>query len=244
MVSQANLAVSRETVPARDRSDTDESISMSYLLPTDHAFASGPVFPRPGSLDEAIAMTGSEAHGELLNRIWSQFDTGAEVENGVRLGLGARLINLGQRGRISIGAETVIRGVLRNEASGSLQIGRMVYIGDDVIISVADHVIIGHATMLAHGVQVFDNDTHPMDAHQREEHLAQILGRPARTPIIVKAEPVRIGQRCWIGMGAIIMKGATIGDETVVGAGSVVTSGLKAGVIAAGNPATIVRTLT
>ena len=53
--------------------------------------------------------------------------------------------------------------------------------------------------------------------------------------------PVRIGRNCWIGAGVIVLPGVTIGDNTVVGAGSVVTHDLPAGVVAAGNPCRVMR---
>ena len=53
--------------------------------------------------------------------------------------------------------------------------------------------------------------------------------------------PVRIGRNCWIGAGALIMPGVTVGDNTVVGAGSVVTKDLPANVVAAGNPCRVLR---
>ena len=53
--------------------------------------------------------------------------------------------------------------------------------------------------------------------------------------------PVRIGRNCWIGAGAIILPGVTIGDDTVVGAGSVVTRDLPEGVVAVGNPCRVLR---
>lgn len=57
------------------------------------------------------------------------------------------------------------------------------------------------------------------------------------------AQPVTVGHRCWIGGGAILLPGVTIGDGTTVGAGSVVTKSLPPRSIAAGNPCRILRTL-
>ena len=57
-------------------------------------------------------------------------------------------------------------------------------------------------------------------------------------------EPIAIGDNVWIGGGAIVLAGVTIGEDTVVGAGAVVTRDLPAGVVAVGNPARVVRTLT
>ncbi|MGN0663660.1 MAG: sugar O-acetyltransferase [Negativibacillus sp.] len=56
--------------------------------------------------------------------------------------------------------------------------------------------------------------------------------------------PVRIGKNCWIGAGALIMPGVTIGDNTVVGAGSVVTKDLPSNVVAVGNPCRILREIS
>lgn len=53
--------------------------------------------------------------------------------------------------------------------------------------------------------------------------------------------PVRIGKNCWLGAGVIILPGITIGDDVVVGAGSVVTKDIPSGVVAVGNPCRILR---
>jgi galactoside O-acetyltransferase len=53
--------------------------------------------------------------------------------------------------------------------------------------------------------------------------------------------PVNIGRCCWIGAGAIILPGVTIGDNTVIGAGSVVTNDIPANVVAVGNPCRVMR---
>ena len=53
--------------------------------------------------------------------------------------------------------------------------------------------------------------------------------------------PVRIGRNCWLGAGVIVMPGVTIGDDTVIGAGSVVTKDIPSGVVAVGNPCRVLR---
>lgn len=55
------------------------------------------------------------------------------------------------------------------------------------------------------------------------------------------ARPIGIGSRVWIGGGTVVLPGVTIGDDTVVGAGSVVTKPLPPGVVAVGNPCRIIR---
>ena len=72
--------------------------------------------------------------------------------------------------------------------------------------------------------------THPMDAAQRRKGLEG-------------GKPVLIGADVWVGGGAIILPGVTIGARSVIGAGSVVTRDVPAGVFAAGNPCRVIRTL-
>jgi galactoside O-acetyltransferase len=53
--------------------------------------------------------------------------------------------------------------------------------------------------------------------------------------------PVHIGKNCWLGAGVIVLPGVTIGDNTVIGAGSVVTKDIPANVVAVGNPCKVLR---
>jgi len=87
-------------------------------------------------------------------------------------------------------------------------------------VKVGDHVLFGPA------VQIY-TATHPLNAELRR---SQEFGKP-----------VNIGSDVWIGGGAIICPGVTIGDKTIIGAGSVVTRDIPAGVVAAGNPCRVIR---
>lgn len=69
---------------------------------------------------------------------------------------------------------------------------------------------------------------HPIDAAQRNEGLEY-------------AKPIKIGRDVWIGGNVCVMPGVTIGDNTVIGGGSVVTKDIPAGVVAAGNPCKVIR---
>lgn len=92
---------------------------------------------------------------------------------------------------------------------------------DDTHIYVGDHTMIGPNVTLA-------TAGHPILPSLREEVYQFNL-------------PVRIGRNCWLGAGVIVLPGVTIGDDTVVGAGSVVTRDLPSGVVAAGNPCRVLR---
>lgn len=89
---------------------------------------------------------------------------------------------------------------------------------------------IGPAALLGSFVEILDSDFHELHPARRRG------GRPAMAP-------VDIGENVFIGDGAKILKGVVIGADSVIGAGSVVTSSVPAGVIAAGNPARVIREL-
>jgi len=214
------------------------------LTPADHAFANGPVFQRPSSDDDAIRMLqGDELAAEMLVAVFAQFVEKSILADGVRLGLGARLINLNAREQVTIGPNSVIRGILRNERQGRLSIGERIYIGDNALVSSALSVEIGDGTLLAHGAQIFDNDSHPVDVEQRAAHFRAILGDKSGPAYTIASAPVRIGRMAWIGLNAIVMKGVTIGDEVIVGAGAVVTRDMAAKTLVGGNPAVVVKQL-
>jgi acetyltransferase-like isoleucine patch superfamily enzyme len=204
-----------------------------------HAFGDGPVLSHPLRADGAFSAQ--------ANQVWGPFLRGATVDETVFLGHAAYCKNCkSDPARITIGAHCVVRGLLRIEAHGDghIALGEKVYLGDDVIVSASAGVTIGAGTLIAHGVQIFDNDSHPIDAGERARQWDAILGLGPNTPITIKAAPLTIGAQCWIGFNAILMKGATLGDRSVVAAGAVVTGPVPPDVVVAGNPARIVRHLT
>jgi acetyltransferase-like isoleucine patch superfamily enzyme len=99
-----------------------------------------------------------------------------------------------------------------------------------VLICCAVHVEIGEGTQIGGGAMILDTDFHPRAAD----------GTWLTDPKAVSS-PVRIGRKCFIGARAIILKGVTIGDGSIVGAGAVVTRNIPAGATVAGNPARIVK---
>ncbi len=214
-----------------------------YLEVTDHAFASGQVFLRPRSLAQAVMRVRSPRGGLLVWRVWRQFLSAAEVGERVRLGAGARLINLAAKERVVIGADSVIRGLLRNEPGGRLRVGRFVYVGDGALLSSAADLQVEDGVLIAHGAQVFDNDSHPIDAAQRESHFRSMLGYRDGVRVTLPGAPVRLGRRCWIGLNAIVLKGVNVGEDSIVAAGSLVTRDVPPSTVVGGNPATTVKTL-
>ena len=90
-------------------------------------------------------------------------------------------------------------------------------------------VTIGSNVLFGPSVQIY-TATHPINAVERRKWLES-------------AKPITIGSDVWVGGGAIICPGVTIGDRTVIGAGSVVTRDIPSDVFAAGNPCRVIRPL-
>lgn len=195
----------------------------------EHAFALGAAYP---------AAKREQDPGWI---VWQRFRQCAAISDDCLLG--AMAWCSGTTAQIRLGARTICRGILLcDDGRGSIEIGELVYIGDDVIISTRDRIRIGARTLIGHGVQIFDNDSHPLDSRDRHaDYLNLLEGRP-RTHIIPSA-PVEIGEDCWIGANSIVLKGVKIGSRSVVAAGSVVTADVGDDCVVAGNPARIVRSL-
>jgi acetyltransferase-like isoleucine patch superfamily enzyme len=169
---------------------------------------------------------------EHIQEVWRQFDMGAVLGSGVQLGYSARLVNrAGEKDRVRVGNHTIVRGLLRNEATGRIDIGSGVYIGDGVLISAAQSVEVGDFTLMAHGVQIFDNASHPIDPDERAAHTRMIFGLEPKRKIDIPSRPVVIGRNCWIAFNAIVLPGAIVGDGSIVSAGSIVQGEVPPGVI-------------
>jgi maltose O-acetyltransferase len=134
--------------------------------------------------------------------------------------------------------ESLLLSPVAWEYGKHIHIGDGVFINFDCVFLDGAHVTIGDGTAVAPRVQ-FLTAGHPVEASERIERDED--GRFKQAWTINK--PITIGKDCWIGAGAIILGGVTIGDGTTIGAGSVVTRDVPAGVVAAGNPCRVIRTL-
>lgn len=145
---------------------------------------------------------------------------------------------------IQLGEECIVQGQLLVFAhGGSIVIGDHCFIGENSRIWSGAQVTIGNRVLIAHDVNIFDNDTHPFEPGERHRHYLAIkhVGHPG--DIDLGDRPVSIEDDVWIAAKAIVLKGVTIGRGAVVAAGAVVTKDVPSNVVVAGNPARIVRTL-
>lgn len=106
-------------------------------------------------------------------------------------------------------------------------LGKNVYANFNLTCVDDTHIYIGDYTMIGPNVTIATAG-HPICPELREKGYQYNM-------------PVHIGKNCWLGAGVIIMPGVTIGDNTVIGAGSIVTKDIPSGVVAVGNPCSVLR---
>ena len=129
----------------------------------------------------------------------------------------------------SLGDETTIRPRLQCDYGHHIHIGARSFLNFDCVLLDCNTITIGDDVQIAPGVHIY-TAAHPVDAATRISGLEYAL-------------PVTIGNGVWLGGGTIICPGVTIGENTVIGAGSVVVKSLPANVVAAGNPCRVLRSL-
>jgi acetyltransferase-like isoleucine patch superfamily enzyme len=156
----------------------------------------------------------------------------------------SRVTNNQPREHIVIGSNSRVLAKLETFGHGGrIEIGERCYVGEDTRIWSASSVKIGDRVLISHGVNIHDTNAHSLTASRRAEHFNAIFdggGHPKSLPD-VSTQPIVIGNDVWIGFGSTILKGVTIGDGAVVGAGSFVTKDVEPFTIVVGNPARFIR---
>lgn len=136
--------------------------------------------------------------------------------------------------------------LLRPEAK--ITIGKRCQLGN-VLFACAEAIEVGDDVIMAWGINILDSNHHSLDWNERQhdvmlgrqDHLA---GRPlgsSQNWDSIARKKVSIGDKCWIGCNVTILKGVTLHEGAVVGAGSVVTGDVAAWDVVAGNPAQSIK---
>ncbi|HIS29977.1 MAG TPA: sugar O-acetyltransferase [Candidatus Limivivens intestinipullorum] len=127
-----------------------------------------------------------------------------------------------------IGEGCYIEPPLRSNFGGHhVHFGKQVYANFNLTLVDDTHIYVGDYTMIGPNVTIATAG-HPLLPMLRQKGLQYNAS-------------VRIGKNCWIGAGAILLPGVTVGDDTVIGAGSVVTKDIPSGVVAVGSPCRVLR---
>ena len=139
-------------------------------------------------------------------------------------------LEIGRRGRVELGRWSWVgHGTKIRAHEGVVSIGAKTVLGQECTISAFQRVSIGRECVIADRVMLIDFD-----------HGAVEVERPIRHQGIYKRD-VRVGHNVWIGYGACILRGVTIGDNAIVGTSAVVTRDVPANAVVAGVPARVVR---
>ena len=127
----------------------------------------------------------------------------------------------------AVGAGTWVETPFYCDYGTNTRLGARVYLNIGCILLDAAAITLADDVQLGPAVQLLTSD-HPRDAAQRADGLES-------------ARPISIGARAWLGGGVIVLPGIEIGHDTIIGAGSVVTRSVGPGLVAAGNPCSVIK---
>lgn len=130
----------------------------------------------------------------------------------------------------SAGPGASFEPTFRCEFGVNISLGARFFANFDCVMLDCAPIVIGDDVLIAPKVGLYTAN-HALDARERAEGACW-------------AEPIAIGDRVWIGGGVTVLPGVVIGDEAVIGAGSVVTRDVPSGAVVAGNPARVIRMVT
>jgi acetyltransferase-like isoleucine patch superfamily enzyme len=141
---------------------------------------------------------------------------------------------------ICVGNDSIVKTSIYFETpNASIKIGDRSFIGKG-IISIADNIDIGSDVMISWGVSITDHNSHGIKFQDRAQDISSWRINKKNWSN-VKISSIKICDKSWIGFNSILLKGITIGEGAIIGAGSVVTKDVPPWTIVAGNPAKIIR---
>lgn len=142
-------------------------------------------------------------------------------------------IHLGQRVALDRGVTLLVsdHDNATSSAAPVISLGERCYVNRYTMLDACDSLTIGAGCMIGPYCYLTDHD------HVRDEQGNLNTGG-------LQSAPVRIGKKCWLGAHVSVLKGVTIGDGAVVGAGAVVTKDVPAGATVVGNPARVISPST
>lgn len=128
-----------------------------------------------------------------------------------------------------IGERSELRSPFRCDYGYNIEIGSGVFANYNCVFLDTGRITIGDGSEMGPAVQIYAAD-HPHDPELRRDYYEF-------------SRPVTVGKNVWIGGGAILCPGVTVGDDSIIGAGSVVTRDIPAGVVAVGNPCRVLKSV-
>jgi acetyltransferase-like isoleucine patch superfamily enzyme len=168
--------------------------------------------------------------------------TNASIEIGENSVLNGTAIKRHADSKIIIGSGCLIEGMLATNTSYSqIKIGNETFIGGGSVIESACSITIEDNVLISYQCIIQDSDNHSLIFSLRKDDVTDWKNREYHNWEITPQKAVLLKKGSWLGARVIILKGVTIGEGSIVGAGSVVTKDVPDWTIVAGNPATIIR---
>lgn len=157
-----------------------------------------------------------------------------------------------QKGKcyLKVGEKSVIGGNFVFETSGGfISIGQNVYIPAGTTLISRNEIIIDDDVIISWGCTIYDHNSHSIYWEERCDDIKNVYDALSDDKGLISnkdwsnviSAPIHICSKAWIGMNVIILKGVTIGEGAVVGAGSVVVRDVPSWSVVGGNPACVVK---
>ncbi|MBD2260787.1 acyltransferase [Pseudanabaena sp. FACHB-2040] len=177
---------------------------------------------------------------DKLDEITKQVSKGVRVPASAKLNVGGLKLKSGCQ--LTVGEQSqVLASIIFDKENASISIGHRSFVNG--VLIAAQSIDVGNDVLISWNVTVVDHDSHSIVFSQRSQDAVDWLtSKKDWTP--VKIAPVKICDKAWVGFNSIILKGITIGEGAVIGAGSVVTKDIPAWTVAAGNPARVIREMS
>ena len=142
--------------------------------------------------------------------------------------------------KLTIGSGTIFGGAISSDRpEAEVTIGSNTFIGNSLFVC-ASRIVVGDDVLISWGCTIVDHNSHATEWGNRARDVADTMNG-IKDWSHVNISPVIVENKAWIGFNVIILKGVSIGEGAIVGAGSVVTKDVPAYCVVAGSPARIVR---
>lgn len=157
--------------------------------------------------------------------------------------VGIRNIHFKENTFLTIGCKSAFRGRIVFERENiNISIGDRTFVGGRTLLDVTCDMSIGNDVLISWGCTIIDHNSHSIKFEDRQNDVVDwIDGKKNWSNVSTK--PIVIQDKAWIGFNSIILKGVTIGEGSIVAAGSVVTKNVEPYTVVGGNPAKLIKRL-
>jgi acetyltransferase-like isoleucine patch superfamily enzyme len=181
----------------------------------------------------------------IRDRQLKSYSQTATLDKGAIIGATGHISNNRDQASIKIGNKTILDGeLLTFKHGGTIQIGACCYIGERTKIWSAKKITIGDRVLIAHNVNIHDQNAHPLDSESRHLDQMHIMEKGFQEQADLNEKEIVIKDDAWIGFNATILKGVTIGKGAIIGACTLITQDVPDFAVIVGNPPKIVKYTT